>query len=90
MSVLTLDVRNFRHGQIEDGPYWAKVGTLSEEITQNQGFEGQQFIEYPVDVNVSKKIAQELKGIVPGEIQFQTGVRVQGGKPVMMIVGLAQ
>ena len=33
MSVLTLDVRNFRHGQIEDGPYWAKVLCMSETGT---------------------------------------------------------
>ena len=89
MSALTLNAVSVRHGQIEDGPYWAKIGILDEEVQDKKNFSGQQFIEYPVDGEVAKTVAMDTSRKVPGELQFKTGIKVVSGKPMMVITGLA-
>ena len=88
MSVLALNAINIRHGQIEDGPYWAKIGTVTEEVEERNGFQGQQFIEFPIDSQVSKKLAHQIQGLLPASLEFTTGIKVQAGKPTMVITGL--
>lgn len=86
MSLLTVNAINMRHGQIEDGPYWLKIGTLSEEIDKRNGFEGQQFIEFPVDAENAKRLATSLKGQLPASLDCTTGIKMVSGKPMMVIV----
>lgn len=90
MSIQTVNAVYVRHGVIEDnGFYWAKVGTLSEEVQSKKGFQGQQFIEYAVDSDHAKSLAQQLDGKLPATIDFDIGIKVEKGKPVMVLSGIA-
>ena len=89
MSKTTLNVLNVAHGQIEDGPYWAKIQTLSDELESRRGFHGQQVITFSVDGENAKKVAEAVTQVAPSPVDFLTSLRVTGGKPVMIISGLA-
>lgn len=91
MSIQTLNAVYVRHGVIEDnGFYWAKVGTLSEEIQSKKGFQGQQFVEYSVDSDSAKSLAQKLDGQLPAALDFEISIKVEKGKPVMVLSGIKE
>jgi|TARA_R110000744_G_C19367798_1_gene562104 hypothetical protein len=90
MSIQTLNAVYVRHGVIEENDfYWAKVGTLSEDVQSKKGFQGQQFIEYSVDSESARRLAQQLDGKLPASIDFDIAIKVEKGKPVMVLSGIA-
>ena len=91
MSIQTLNAVYIRHGIIEENQFpWAKVGTLSAEVSEKQGFQGQQFIEYSVDSENALKLARHLHGKLPAQIDFEINIKVEKGKPVMVLSGIAE
>ena len=91
MSIQTLHAVSVRHGTIEDnGLNWAKVGTLSEEVQDKQGFQGQQFVEYSVDSSKAKVLATKLNGKLPASLDFKIGIKIEKGKPMMVLEDLAE
>lgn len=90
MPKQTLNAVYLRHGIIEENNFaWAKVGTLSDEIQDKNGFQGQQFIEYAVDADNAKSLAKQLHGQLPAAIDFEIAIKVEKGKPVMVLSGIA-
>ena len=90
MSIQSLNAVYVRHGVIEEnGFYWAKVGTLSDEVQSKKGFQGQQFIEYAVDAENAKSLANQLDGKLPAMLDFDIAIKVEKGKPVMVLAGIS-
>ena len=85
---MNLHALSVRHGQIEDGPYWAKVNIISDEVENVRGFSGQRVIEYPVDADSAKKISDKLTGTVPANFDFLMTVKPVSGKPTLIIESL--
>ena len=91
MSIQTLNAVYVRHGVIEDNNFhWAKVGTLSEEVHTKDGFQGQQFVEYSVDSENAKSLASRLHGKLPATLDFDIAIKVEKGKPVMVLSGISE
>lgn len=89
MSSLTLDVKNIRFGQIEENNlHWCKVGGFTAEHENTRGFFGQRFAEFSVRADVAQSLSSQLKELVPAVIEFETGIKMEQGKPLYCITGL--
>jgi hypothetical protein len=85
---LQLNAISVRHGQIDDGPYWCKINTLSDEITDTDSFTGQATVEYSVSAESAKMIAKEAAKILPAPIFATCQIMQKSGKPDIRITSI--
>lgn len=83
-----VNIVSVRHGQIEDGPYWAKLLVLEDEIETTEGFHGQRTVEYSVDKDSAKKVSHDLKGLLPCDMVLECAVRMKQNQPTLVVLGV--
>jgi hypothetical protein len=87
---LELQATSLRFGQIDDGPFWAKVACLSEEVEETQGFKGFRLHEFSVEGSEAQKLVNNFKEHIPCAVKAKMMLGVKAGNTVLKITSLTK
>ena len=91
----TCEALSIRYGQIvdretgEQGPYWAKVAVLSEDIEDIDGFKGRRLHEFSVEGAQAKQLVADIRASIPCIVEAKMVVGQKAGNPVLKVSHLS-